>query len=94
MTGSSAMMPYRKPRRPIPAVGTMRALAGASLTLTAADLFTDLDPVLAAGYVSRIGRESPWAQYAMAVPRRLEPIDVPASSPAASAASAIIVIAS
>lgn len=61
-------------RRPVAAA---RAVTGASLRLEAADLFADLDPALADGYASRIGRESPWAQYAMLVPRALEPIKVP-----------------
>ena len=54
-----------------------RTLAGATLELRAEDLFSELDPHTAANYASRIGRESPWAQYAMLAPRRPEPIDVP-----------------
>lgn len=54
-----------------------RTLAGATLELRAEDLFSGLDPQTAADYASRIGRESPWAQYAMLAPRALEPIEVP-----------------
>ena len=54
-----------------------RTLAGATLELRAEDLFSGLDPQQAAVYASRIGRESPWAQYAMIAPRKPEPIDVP-----------------
>lgn len=50
-----------------------RTLAGATLELTAADLFSGLDPATAEKYASRVGRESPWAQYAMLVPGRTEP---------------------
>ena len=71
LRASLALGARRKP------VAAARAAVGGSLKLTAADLFTDLDPGRAEGYVSRIGRESPWAQLAMAVPGRLEPIDVP-----------------
>ncbi len=56
---------------------TARTVLGSTLPLTAADLFANLDPTIAAGYLSRLGRESPWAQYAMAWPHRLEPIDTP-----------------
>ena len=61
-------------RKPVAAA---RAAVGGSLSFTGADLFTDLDPSLAEAYLSRLGRESPWAQFAMAVPRRLELITVP-----------------
>ena len=37
----------------------------------------DLPPEVARGYVSRIGRESPWAQYAMLRPERLGPLLCP-----------------
>ncbi|MFN8184956.1 MAG: hypothetical protein U0R23_11085, partial [Candidatus Nanopelagicales bacterium] len=45
--------------------------------LTADDLFADLPVDVAAGYVSRIGRESPWAQYAMLRPEGLGPVQSP-----------------
>lgn len=54
-----------------------RTVLGASLRLAAAGLFADLDPAVADGCVSRIGRESPWAQYAMMAPRAMEPITLP-----------------
>ena len=61
-------------RRP---VDFTRAVLGATLRLTAEDLFADLPADVAAGYVSRIGRESPWAQYAMLRPERLGPVQSP-----------------
>ncbi len=61
-------------RRP---VDFTRAVLGATLRLTAEDLFADLPAEVAAGYVSRIGRESPWAQYAMLRPERLGPVQSP-----------------
>ncbi|MFN8185230.1 MAG: alpha/beta fold hydrolase, partial [Candidatus Nanopelagicales bacterium] len=54
-----------------------RAVLGATLRLTADDLFADLPVDVAAGYVSRIGRESPWAQYAMLRPEGLVPVQSP-----------------
>lgn len=71
LRASLALGARRKP------VAAARAAVGGSLTLTADDLFTDLAPSQAEAYVGRIGRESPWAQLAMAVPGRLEPITVP-----------------
>lgn len=50
-----------------------KAVLGATLRFSADDLFSDLPPEVARGYVSRIGRESPWAQYAMLRPERLGP---------------------
>ncbi|HPE12692.1 MAG: alpha/beta fold hydrolase [Actinobacteria bacterium] len=54
-----------------------RAVLGGTLRLNAADLFADLPEATAREYVSRIGRESPWAQYAMLVPEALRPIESP-----------------
>lgn len=54
-----------------------RTLAGGTLQLSAEDLFSGLDPQQAATYTSRLGRESPWAQYAMLAPGNREPVDVP-----------------
>lgn len=54
-----------------------RGLVGATVELRPEDLFSGLDPQQGAIYASRIGRESPWAQYAMIAPRKPEPIDVP-----------------
>lgn len=54
-----------------------RGLVGGTLELRAEDLFSGLDAQQAANYASRIGRESPWAQYAMIAPRKPEPIQVP-----------------
>lgn len=54
-----------------------KAVLGATLRFSAEDLFADLPPEVAAGYVSRIGRESPWAQYAMLRPERLRPMLCP-----------------
>lgn len=71
LRGSVANAAKRKP------VALGRSLIGGTLELRAEDLFSGLDPQLAASYASRIGRESPWAQYAMIAPRRPEPIDVP-----------------
>lgn len=55
----------------------LRATAGATIRLTAEDLFADLPPAEAASYASRVGRESRWAQYAMMRPERVGPIDCP-----------------
>ena len=54
-----------------------RAVLGGTLRLRSEDLFADLPDVQARDYVSRLGRESPWAQYAMLVPESLGPIDPP-----------------
>lgn len=54
-----------------------RALAGGTLELRAEDLFAGLDVATATDYASRVGRESPWAQYAMLLPGRAEPIRCP-----------------
>lgn len=54
-----------------------KAVLGATLRFSADDLFSDLPPEVARGYVSRIGRESPWAQYAMLRPERLGPLLCP-----------------
>jgi pimeloyl-ACP methyl ester carboxylesterase len=54
-----------------------RAVLGGTLRLRPEDLFADLPPERARDYVSRIGRESPWAQYAMLVPESLRPIASP-----------------
>ncbi len=54
-----------------------RAVLGGTLRLRPEDLFADLPDVQARDYVSRLGRESPWAQYAMLVPESLGPIDPP-----------------
>jgi pimeloyl-ACP methyl ester carboxylesterase len=77
---------------PIPAVGApatiaqmtrrkpgemLRATAGATLRLTAEDLFADLPADQARDFASRVGRESRWAQYAMMRPERVGPIDAP-----------------
>lgn len=55
-----------------------RTLAGGTLPFHADDLFEGLDPATAERYLSRIGRESPWAQYVMlrseAVPSIASPI--------------------
>ncbi len=56
---------------------TIRTLLGGTCPFTATDLFADLEPELAATYVSRLGRESPWVQYSMATPSRLEPMRAP-----------------
>lgn len=77
---------------PIPAVGApatitgmirrkpgemLRATAGATIRLTAEDLFAELPAERARAYASRVGRESRWAQYAMMRPERVGPIDCP-----------------
>ncbi len=77
---------------PIPAVGApatiaqmlrrkpaevLRGTVGATIRLTADDLFADLPADQARDYASRIGRESGWAQYAMMRPERLGPVDCP-----------------
>ena len=54
-----------------------KAVLGATLQFSADDLFADLPPEVARDYVSRIGRESPWAQYAMLRPERLRPLLCP-----------------
>lgn len=53
------------------------AVLGASLRLRAADLFADLPDDQAREYISRLGHESPWAQYAMLIPERVEPASCP-----------------
>ncbi len=55
----------------------LRMTAAGTLPLTADVLFADLDPATAAAYASRMGPESPWAQYSMVLPKRAEPITVP-----------------
>lgn len=55
----------------------VRATFGATIRLRDDDLFADLPPEVARDYASRVGRESPWAQYAMLRPRRLGPVDSP-----------------
>jgi len=54
-----------------------RAVLGGTLRLRSEDLFADLPDVQARDYVSRLGRESPWAQYAMLVPESLGRIEPP-----------------
>lgn len=54
-----------------------RAVLGGTLRLRPADLFADLPAEQARDYVSRIGRESPWAQYSMLIPEALRPIHSP-----------------
>lgn len=54
-----------------------RAVLGGTLRLHEADLFSELPPDVAHSYASRIGRESPWAQYAMLRPESIGPIDSP-----------------
>lgn len=61
-------------RRP---AATMRTLVGGTAEFTAVDLFADLDAATAARHLSRLGRESPLAQYELMVPHRIEPIDSP-----------------
>jgi pimeloyl-ACP methyl ester carboxylesterase len=56
---------------------TLRGVAGATIRLTAEDLFADLPADQARDYASRIGRESRWAQYAMIRPERLGQVDCP-----------------
>lgn len=51
-----------------------KAVLGATLHFAADDLFADLPPEVSRAYLSRIGRESPWAQYAMLRPERLGPL--------------------
>lgn len=54
-----------------------RAVLGGTLRLRPQDLFADLPPEQAREYVSRIGRESPWAQYSMLIPESLRAIQSP-----------------
>jgi pimeloyl-ACP methyl ester carboxylesterase len=55
-----------------------RAVLGGTLRLGSDDLFAGLPQAQARDYVSRIGRESPWAQYAMLRPESLHPLLCPA----------------
>jgi pimeloyl-ACP methyl ester carboxylesterase len=61
-------------RKPLTLAAT---LAGRTLRLTEDDLFAHLPPDEAARYVSRLGKESPWAQFAMMRPERLGPVTSP-----------------
>ncbi|MFZ1653819.1 MAG: alpha/beta fold hydrolase [Candidatus Nanopelagicales bacterium] len=54
-----------------------KMMAGGTLRLTAEDLFAGLPAAEAQKYVSRLGPESPWAQYAMVYPERVRPITSP-----------------
>jgi pimeloyl-ACP methyl ester carboxylesterase len=54
-----------------------RAMLGATLRLRADDLFADLPAEQARAYVSRLGHESPWAQYAALIPERVDPPSCP-----------------
>lgn len=54
-----------------------RAVLGGTLRLRAEDLFAQLPEDQARSYVTRLGKESRWAQYAMLRPERLGPIDSP-----------------
>lgn len=54
-----------------------RAVLGGSLRLNPADLFADLPEERARMYTSRIGLESPWAQYAMLLPETTRPVSCP-----------------
>jgi len=54
-----------------------KIVVGATLPLGADDLFADLPDSKAREYVSRLGPESPWAQYAMMRPERVGPINAP-----------------
>ncbi|MCU0294638.1 MAG: alpha/beta hydrolase [Candidatus Nanopelagicales bacterium] len=58
-------------------VAFTRAVLGATLRFTPEDLFAGLPPEQAQDYTSRVGRESPWAQYAMLRPESLAPIASP-----------------
>ncbi len=55
----------------------VRATVGATIRLRAQDLFADLPEAQARSYASRLGRESPLAQYAMLRPRTVGPVDSP-----------------
>lgn len=55
----------------------MRVVAGGTLPLREQDLFVGLDPVTAARYVGRLGREAPLVQYQLLVPRRIGPVRAP-----------------
>ena len=61
-------------RRPLAAA---RAAIGGSLRLTADDLFSALPSEEARDYADRLGRESPWAQYAMLRPEPAPPVSAP-----------------
>lgn len=55
-----------------------RALVGVTLPLRPKYLFSDdLPPERAEAFASRLGRESPWAQYALLRPRRIGPTRAP-----------------
>jgi pimeloyl-ACP methyl ester carboxylesterase len=56
----------------------LRAVVGGSLPMTADALFEGLDPVTAAGYAGRTGREAPLVQYDVALlHRRIGPVRAP-----------------
>ncbi|NQU37105.1 MAG: alpha/beta fold hydrolase [Actinobacteria bacterium] len=61
-------------RKPLALAAT---LAGRTLRLAEDDLFAQLPADEAARYVSRLGPESPWAQFAMMRPERLGPVTSP-----------------
>lgn len=54
-----------------------RAVLGGTLRLREKDLFAGLSAEQARDYTSRVGRESPWAQYAMLVPEKLRTVECP-----------------
>lgn len=58
-------------------VAFTRAVLGGTLRFKPEDLFAQLPAEQGRDYISRIGRESPWAQYAMLIPEGLGPIGSP-----------------
>jgi alpha-beta hydrolase superfamily lysophospholipase len=72
--GAGAMLADLARQRPMDAA---RVVAGGTLPLRAADLFTGLDQATAGRYVDRLGRESPLVQYQLLIPRRIGPVRAP-----------------
>ena len=74
LQGAAGIMLNLARRRPLDAV---KVVAGGTLPLRAEDLFTGLDETTAARYVDRLGRESPWVQYELLIPKKIGPVRAP-----------------
>lgn len=72
--GAAGIMLNLARRRPLDAA---KVVAGGTLPLRSEDLFTGLDEATAARYVDRLGRESPWAQYELLIPKKIGPVRAP-----------------
>ncbi|MEK9735858.1 MAG: alpha/beta fold hydrolase [Candidatus Nanopelagicales bacterium] len=74
LQGAAGIMVKLARKRPLDAA---KVVAGGTLPLRAEDLFPGLDETTAARYIDRLGRESPWAQYELLIPKKIGPVRAP-----------------